>query len=68
MKILITNIEVPEQLDNLPENKLRILRDRLIVAGVRAGGVDERLPRMVEAFQAAMKRRPPRGVGKGNGR
>jgi len=68
MKTIIADIEVPEQLDNLPENKLRILRDRLIMAGVRAGGVDERLPRVVEAFQAAMKRRPPRGAGKGNGR
>lgn len=60
MKTLITDIEVPEQLDDLSENKLRILRDRLIVAGVRVGGVDERLSRVVEAFQVAMKRRPPR--------
>lgn len=60
MKTLITDIEVPEQLDDLSENKLRILRDRLIVAGVRAGGVDERLSRVVEAFQAMMKLRPPR--------
>ena len=60
MKTLITDIEVPEQLDDLSENKLRILRDRLIVAGVRVGGVDERLSRVVEAFQAMMRRRPPR--------
>jgi len=64
MKTVITDIEVPERLDNLSESKLRILRDRLVVAGMRVGGIDERLPQVVEAFQAMIRRRSSRSVRK----
>lgn len=60
MKTIITGVEVPEQLDGMTENQLRILRDKLIIAGVKGGGVDARLQGVVDAFQAAMKSRPPR--------
>lgn len=60
MKTIITDVEVPEQLNGMTENQLRILRDKLIIAGVKGGGVDIRLQRVVEAFQTAMKQRPPR--------
>ncbi len=64
MRSLLTDVEVPERLGDLTENRLRILRDRLIVAGLRKGGVDPRLPRVVEAFQEAVRRRPARKGGK----
>jgi len=57
MKTIITDVEVPEQLEGLTENQLRILRDKIVRAGVRIGGVDERLSRVVKAFQAAMRKK-----------
>lgn len=62
MKTIVTSIEVPEQLDGMTERGLRALRDRLIAAGVRADGIDERLPRVVGALREAEKRRPPRNA------
>jgi hypothetical protein len=64
-KNILTDIEVPAQLDNLSENQLRGLRDKLIVAGIRKGGIDIRLPRVVEAFQTALKAKSPKAARKG---
>lgn len=63
---ILTDVEVPESLGDLSEHKLRILRDKLIIAGLRKGGVDIRLSRVVEAFQAAMKSGPPKPTRKGD--
>lgn len=60
MKNVITNVEVPESLSDLSDSQLRILRDKLIVVGLRNGSVDVRLPRVVEAFQAALRSRLPK--------
>lgn len=62
-KGVLTEIEVPESLEGLPDNRLRILRDRLIAAGLRRGGIDLRLERVVRAFQEAKAKRP-KGAGR----
>jgi hypothetical protein len=62
MKNIVTDVEVPESLDSLSESQLRILRDKLIMAGLRKRCVDLRLERVVKAFQEAMTKRSPKAA------
>lgn len=53
-----TSIEVPRNLKTLTRKELRALRDRLIAAGAKEGGIDDRLEAVVVALRRAKDRTP----------
>lgn len=50
-----TDVRVPDDLSGLSRNELKRLRDRLISAATRQGGIDDRLERVVVVLRKAKR-------------
>jgi hypothetical protein len=56
---MITEIEVPKDLSVMSRADLTALRDRLVAAGCRAGGIDDRLKTVAKALRKRGDGRKP---------
>jgi hypothetical protein len=61
---MVTDVTVPADLSGLSRNELIALRNRLIAAGHKAGGIDERLKPVAEALRRTKPADRPEGKGK----